>query len=219
MSIELEIPALYIINSPQGGGKSHLIRYLMYINRKKFDYGLVFSNTFFDGDSFDYVKKEYVHPEYNEEALQKLMDIQQELISKNIIKEAYVIFDDCIEKEQFSSETLKQLTIQLRHFHITLIFATQYANLVPTRMRSNCMGTFIFATDSECNLKALYASYGQQFNNYQDFKNYLIKNTGNHKFLYYSKKHTSDDLCSTYRVMICPAKIPKFKLKIKSSIN
>ena len=158
-------------------------------------------------------------PNTCEDVLKGLMDIQQDLIAKGNIKECYVIFDDCIDQEQFASPVLKQLTVQLRHFHITLIFSTQYANLVPTRMRTNCMGTMIFKTDSECNLKALFQSYGQQFDNYQAFKAYLMKNTGNHKFLYYDKRDVSENISDTYKVMLCPAKIPKFKIKIRDGIN
>jgi hypothetical protein len=46
---------LIIICGLQEGGKSYLIRYVMYKNWKKFDWGIIFSNTGFLADNFDYI--------------------------------------------------------------------------------------------------------------------------------------------------------------------
>jgi len=181
----IEIPGLILVNGPQGVGKSHLINYLMYTNRKKFDYGIVFTNTYFEDDSFPYINKKYVHPEYDEEILLTLMQIQKKVVESGNEKQAFVIFDDCIDQEQFKSPVLKRLCTQLRHYFITVIFACQYANLIPPYMRTNCMAVVIFKTDSEINLKALFASYGQAFHNFNSFKNYVMGNLGNQKFIFY----------------------------------
>lgn len=218
--MDIEIPGLILINSPQGGGKSHLIRYMMYQLRKKLDYGIVFTNTFFEDDSFDYINKKYIHPEYNPNVLEGLMNIQANLIdARGPKKEAFVVFDDCIDPKQFKDPKLKELCTQLRHYHITVIFATQYANILPTWLRANAMAVVIFRTDSECNLKALYQSYGQLFNNFNEFKNYVMQNLGNYKFIYYDKRHVNQDIDETYRIMLAPAKIPKFKLKANKLLS
>lgn len=217
--MNIKIPSLLLINAPQGSGKSHLIRYIMHNLRKKLDYGIVFTNTLFEDDSFDYINKKYIHPEYNPDILSSLMKIQSNLVEEGNIKEAFVIFDDCIDAAQFKCPKLKQLCIQLRHYHITVIFATQYTNLLPTWMRANALDVVIFRTDSECNLKALHSSYGQLFNNFNDFKNYVMQNLGNYKFIYYSKAHATGDIEDTYKIMVAPAKIPKFKLKTRKLLS
>jgi hypothetical protein len=38
-------------------------------------------------------------------------------------------------------------------------------------------------------LKALYESYGQQFDSYMEFKKYLLENTGNHQFIWYDARN------------------------------
>lgn len=212
--MNVQIPSLLLINSPQGGGKSHLIRYIMYQNRKRFDYGVVFSNTLFEDDSFDYIDDKYVHPEYNPDVVTKLMEIQ----SKNQAKNAFCVFDDCIDAAQFKCPKLKQLCTQLRHYRITVIFATQYANLLPSWMRTNAMGVVIFRTDSESNLMALRKEYGQLFDSFNEFKNYIIKNLGNYRFVYYDKRHVNENVEDTYKIMVAPEKIPKFHFKIKNNI-
>ncbi len=210
--MDIEVPSLIILNGSQGSGKSHVIRYILYTLRKRFAYGLVFTNTFFDGDAFDYIPKKYVHPQYDEEVLEKLMDIQQKLVEQDKIKEAFVIFDDCMDDpDEFKSSVLKRLTTQLRHYHITVIFSTQYVNQLPARMRTNAMAIIIFQTDTEISLKALYQSYGQKFDSFQDFKTYLMDNIGNYNFVYYKKNELNPK--KLYTVMKAPKNIPTFKIK------
>lgn len=206
--MEIEIPSLILINAPQGSGKSHLIRYIMWMNRKKFDVGLVFCNTFFEDDSFDYIdkKNKLIHPEYDEKVLKNLMKIQAEKKEEGETTNAFVIFDDCIDAKQFQSPVLKNLCTQLRHYNITVIFSTQYANIIPTWMRANAMTVIMFKTDTESNLRALYESYGQSFGTFNDFKSYFFQNLGDYKFIYYNKK-------DPFKIMKAPKKIPKFKLK------
>ncbi len=117
----------------------------MYQLRKKFAFGIVFTNTFFDDNPFDYLPIKYIHPSYDENSLEKLMNIQEKLVKKNKIKKSFVIFDDCLDDEgEFQSRALKRLSTQLRHYHITLIMSTQYTNLLPARMRTNAMIVIIF---------------------------------------------------------------------------
>lgn len=155
-----------------------------------------------------------MHPEYNPDVVTKLMEIQ----SKNQAKNAFCVFDDCIDAAQFKCPKLKQLCTQLRHYRITVIFATQYANLLPSWMRTNAMGVVIFRTDSESNLMALRKEYGQLFDSFNEFKNYIIKNLGNYRFVYYDKRHVNENVEDTYKIMVAPEKIPKFHFKIKNNI-
>lgn len=211
--IDLQIPGLYIICASQGSGKSHLIHYLMYKLRKDFAYGLVFTNTFFDNNPFEYIPLKYIHPEYDEKVLEGLMDLQAELVDKGVEKEAFVIFDDCIDdKDEFTSPVLKRLTTQLRHYHITVIFSTQYCNALPPRMRTNAMGVFIFKTDTEISLRALYESYGQTFGAFSNFRDFVMKNTGDFKFIYYNK-FVNGEIEDKYKIMRAPEHIPEFKIK------
>ena len=52
--MEIKLPSL---NGSQGMGKSHCIKYIMHQLRKELCYGVVFCNTFFDDNPFDYIDK------------------------------------------------------------------------------------------------------------------------------------------------------------------
>jgi len=215
----ISIPSLNIITASQGSGKSHLIRYICYELRKQIDYAVVFSNTFFDNDPFDYIKDGFVHPEFNEEVVENMMEIQAKLVEKNKIKEALMIFDDCLDDlNQWNSPCMKKLTTQLRHYHITVIIATQYCNIIPARVRANAMNVFMFYSDNKNSLEALYNSYGQQFETYNDFKQYILTKTGNYKFIYFNKTKNEGSIEKNFKVNKCPEKIPKFKIKYNPKI-
>lgn len=211
--MNIEIPGLLIINGEQGSGKSSLIKYLMYMNRKKFNYGIVFTNTSFDRDdkgSFSYIPKQFIHSEFKEEILQTLMNKQAQLIKNRIKLEAFVILDDCLDVEMFNSRWFKRLATQMRHYHITVIISTQYPNAIPPRYRANCMSTVIFQTTMNTALRALWESYGQKYS-FTDFRALVMQSTGNYQFLYYNKKEI--DPTRQYQAMKAPSKIKSFKIQ------
>lgn len=219
MNFETLHPSLILVNAPQGCGKSHLIRYMMYEMRKIFDYGIVFTNTHFEIDSFDYIDKKFVHPEYNPVILDNLMKLQEQVITEGKNKHCFCIFDDAINASQFKDPVLKRACTQLRHYNMTIIFSSQYTNLLPSWMRSNAMISIIFRSETEINLKALFQSYGQLFQNFNDFKNYIMQHLGNYKFIYYDRRNDSQQIQEKYKIMIAPPNIPKFKIKYKKNLK
>lgn len=217
--MKITIPGLLLINGGQGLGKSHLIKYLISTHKDKFDYGLVFCNTSFDisdKSSFDYIPKKYVHAEYDEVILSKFMDIQAKLVKQGIVKEAFIIFDDCLDIEMFNTNCFKRLVTQLRHYHITVFLSTQYPNAVSPRTRNNCMQVVIFYTDTEVALKALHGSFGQQWS-FKEFKKLVMDSCIDHAFLYYNKKEQDPKI--RYQVLRAPKTIKSFKVTYNTSIT
>lgn len=218
MSLHITSPGFIIISASQGSGKSHLIRYLIHKNRKDIDYCIVFCNTSFDA-SYDYIPKEYVHPMYDEQVLDNLMNIQSKLVKKGIKKNAWLIFDDCLFDGQFNSKPFMRLSTQLRHYNITCIISTQYPQIVKPQFRNNCFQVGMFKTSTLNALQALYSSYGQEFNTFQEFKSYLNKATNQqYTFVWFDKTITTDDIQKKYQISLCPAKIPKFVLEFNLKI-
>jgi len=212
MSLKLKPPYLLIINGKQGSGKSQLIRYIIrenMLSNKKFDYGVVFSNTAWEDGSFEYIPKNFVYEEFNPTVLENLMKLQKDCITNGIEKRAFVIFDDCLDdKDQFTCKPIKKLSTQLRHYNITMIISTQYPHLIPPRIRANAMYSIFFDIGSGVReLESLYNAYGQRFENYKLFKKFYYKNIDDHKFIMYDKDSNE------YKVYRSPEKIPSFKFK------
>lgn len=216
MSLKLNPPFFLLINGSIGHGKSHLIKYIIHKNKDKFDYGIVFTQTWFKEGNFDYLPEKYVHKDYDEEILKNFMALQSKLIKRGISKQTFCIFDDVLDATTFNNKYFKRLITTLRHFQISVIISTQYCNSIPPIYRANVMATAIFKSDMNNQLKALFESYGQNFSCFNDFKNYVMENTGDYRFIWYDKKNTGN-LKQKYQVMKCPAKIPQFMLKFNTT--
>lgn len=223
--MNLITPAFYALIGKQGSGKSYAIKYIMSQLQHQFSYGIIYTNTWFDGNPFPYVSPKFIHPKFTEESLNVLMDMQAKCIKQGIIKEAFVIFDDALNPEQFNSESLEELCTQCRHYHITIIMSTQYCNKINALMRANVMTVLMFKSDNKRNLEACYDSFFQGFDHYSDFKKYAFKafKSGKYKFIYYdaTKNYDDDDtpLKDIYQVLQCPAKIPNFYIEFPKNIE
>jgi hypothetical protein len=68
-------------------------------------------------------------------------------------------------------------------------------------------------------LEALYESYGQLFDSYNDFKKYLLGNTGNHQFIWFNARNGAATIDGRYQIMKCPETIPDFEMKFKKKIE
>ena len=210
-------PYMAVVNGKQGSGKSHFLKWLMREHnldeKRKFDFGVVFSNTAFEG-SFDYIPKKYVFEGFDISVVEALMKIQKNNIKKKIQKQAFIILDDCLDDEnQWNSPAMKKLSTQLRHYNITLIITTQYPHCVPPQFRSNAMySAFFDVGPGRRELQATYDCYGGRFKSYEIFKQYYFANIKDHKFITYDRER---DEYQTYRA---PEKIPKFSIKYNKNI-
>ena len=80
-------------------GKSHFIKYLLYLFTSKkniyerFTYGIVFNKTSFN-KSYNYIPSQWVFNAYNPEALMNLMNVQKSILVKGYSPpHAFVVFD------------------------------------------------------------------------------------------------------------------------------
>ncbi len=217
MSLNITSPGFIIISASQGSGKSHLIKYLVSKHKKDIDYTIVFCNTSFD-EGYDYIPKKYIHPMYDEDALNNLMNIQAKLVKKGIKKNCWVIFDDCLFDGQFKSKPFLRLSTQLRHYNITCIISTQYPQIIKPQFRNNCFQVGMFKTSTMNALQALYTSYGMEFETFNDFKKYLNDSTNQKYNFVWFDKTIEGDIKKKYQVSRCPKKINNFMLEYNTEI-
>jgi len=207
--MNLRAPFFLIIAGKPESGKSYLIKYLMMLNNPQysgdpFQYGIVFTKTKFNG-GYDYLPQKFVHSIYREEVLRNLLRIQSETQAQY---RCFVIFDDCLEA--FNSNLFTDLSTQYRHYNISLIVSTQYIYKVPPTFRECASAAAIFRQTTERSIRALYDSFGQWFKDYGDFCEYLLENTGEHKFIMFDAK-SAGDKSSAYKIMKSPSNLPNFE--------
>lgn len=136
-----------ILNSKPGGGKSHLQRYLMYMNRDRFAYGVCFSKSAFREGNLEYVpyfegspedKARYLnfkHMLYSEPALRALL-VKQASYPDGNRPCAFVIFDDDIsDPNMFNSSAFIDAVTMYRHYNLWICICIQYINKLSTTAR------------------------------------------------------------------------------------
>lgn len=210
MGIDYNKPFFMIINGKSGSGKSNLLRYIMreLTIHNKFDYGVVFSNTAWEG-SFNYVPEKYIFEDFNEDVIKNILKLQKQLMSKNVNKRVFIILDDCCSENEFQSSIMKKLAIQARHYGVTTLITTQHCNLVPVVLRCNSNYNCFFNIGlGTREMRGVYEAYGQKFKSYDDFKKFYYDNTENYKFIMYNNN------VDMYKVFRCHENIPKFKITI-----
>jgi hypothetical protein len=209
--MNITLPSIIIVAGKPGSGKSHLIKYWFYTNRNNFDYGIVLTKTSFD-NGYNFIPKEFVHPDYDENKISSLMKLQANLIKEGIYKKAFLVLDDCLTKD-FNYQVFQDLVTQSRHYNITLVISTQYIYKVNPTIRECANYAIIFRQSTKRSLEALYESFGQHFNNLNKFQQYIIDNTNDHQFVFVDINSTSNNINDIYKVMKVPDKIPKFTVK------
>jgi hypothetical protein len=209
--LNLELPGLYLVCGLQGGGKSHLLRYIVCKNKKKFDVALVFSNTGFVDGNFDYVDRRFVHHEYSEDILRNFKDIFQKQIEAGKHPSGLIVFDDCISGKQWRSPELVSLVTQVRHYGVTVLLSTQYPKAIPPLFHTNSFKTFMFFLGSKSAIQALYEYYGQLIGSFEEWKAfYTNATTPKYHCLVYDARNGSQERASRYQVVMAPKDIPRF---------
>ena len=149
--MKIELPVSIIINGQPKQGKSFLIRSMLYQLRNEFDHIVVFSNTAFVGDNYDYVPSKRKYSTYSDDIMEQILESQMSLINEGKRCRLAIVFDDILNAK-FNGKTLTKLYTQYRHYHISIFTSTQYFNKLPPSVRENASLIFLFKCD---NLKTL----------------------------------------------------------------
>lgn len=212
MSIDRVKPGFTILIGKPNSGKSHLLKYLLTLDHPDYSddpirYGLIFTNTKFTGFWEQMFPRDFIHPKFDPTALEALMNIQ----SQNPQNKCVVVFDDSLSQQGFASQLFLDLTTQYRHFGISIYISTQYIYKVNPTIRECSSYVAAFRLTTERSLKAAYDSFGSYFKNFDEFRKYVIDNTGNYQFIYYEANSSKDDRNEIYKIMRAPKDIPNVK--------
>lgn len=189
-------------------GKSHFIKWLMREQAYRpwpFNYGVVFSNTAFEG-SFDYIPRKYVYEDFNEEIVDNVIATQKKYLNEGYNTHAFILIDDC--GGDLKNPIFKKLFTMGRHYQLTTIVVCHYSKELGPLFRSN-VNYFVFfgGGHDRTVLKASYDSFGAEFGNFDQYREFYFANLRDHKFLLYN------NIESKYLSAKAPAKVPKFYLK------
>lgn len=187
----IKTPCMIVIAGKSKRGKSYLIKYIITMLgiQKKFKFGLVFVKTKFNG-GYDYFDSNKVIEGYNERLLRNYLNTLKEYGEKNPvtpeqklrgvrtnIPPSLIVFDDIIGNVDLNSGIMSQFLTTYRHYNITVICAVQYIFKIPPVFREQVDIAVMFEQSTEKSIKALYESYGQHFETFKKWKDFLMEYT------------------------------------------
>jgi hypothetical protein len=141
-------------------GKSFLVRDLLYQMRKRFVGGIVMSateeaNNFYSDMG---IPKAYIYHEFDEAALERLIETQKRLTKAGKAQPVFVVLDDvAYNKTIFNKSVIRQLALNGRHYRITLVIALQYALDIQPAIRSNI--DYVMLLRDNINREKLYKNF------------------------------------------------------------
>lgn len=221
--LKINMPGLIILVSKPGGGKSYMIRYLMYCNQKLFSHCIAFSKSAFRPGNLEYIpdyegtpedKKRYMNFKwmmYKDEVLREFLNGQQAYPEEARPLGVIIIDDDISDPHMFESPAMIDAITMYRHYKIVIIVAAQYVNKLSTTMRECASQVGLFKMDSKRSIEAAYESYGQEFEDHKEFKQWLFAATyppSEHKCCWKDKMNDKP-----WEIVRAPDHIPKFRLE------
>lgn len=128
----------WLIIGRRGSGKSTMVKDFLYHHRKSNPYGVVFSATEDANEAYSSIFPSlYVHNEYKEDVLKKVIFQQKKLRRQGVKTGCYVILDDVLyDKKVMNSKTIRQALYNGRHWGLQLFVVAQYVVDVPSSLRS-----------------------------------------------------------------------------------
>ena len=167
-------PRIAII-AKSGSGKSWVIREIMHY-MQDIPCGVVIAPTDkMTGFYNDFLPPTFIHHEYREDIIPKLLQRQKRVLEKNkqrkkkgkklIDPRAFLIMDDCMSSKHLWLKDPCMLSIfnEGRHYQITFILAMQYSLGIQPELRSNFDYIFLLGEDFVNNRKKLYEHYAGMF--------------------------------------------------------
>ena len=165
--MDIQYSAFVILVGKPNSGKSYLLSYLLLPNHKEystepFHYIICFTTTKFNRAWTEILPEEYVHPKYDADVLQFILDIQ----SQNTHIKAAIIFDDCLNDAAFKSQLFTNLVTTYRHYNLSVFISTQYLYKVTPTICECANRVALFRTKTDRSLRAAYESFGAYFKSY-----------------------------------------------------
>lgn len=190
---EMPEHAVVVAIAKRRSGKSFLIRDFLYNQRKRFFAGIAMSGT--EAGNHFYEKevglpKKFIYNDFDEAALEKMVNRQRELAQAGKAQPVFIILDDLgFDKKIFNKPIMRQLLLNGRHWKITLYIMLQYALDVSPSIRSNI--DIVILLKDNVNREKLYKTFFQMVPNIHQFNAIMDATTDNFKALILDNTSTS----------------------------
>lgn len=166
-------------------GKSFLIKDWLYNHRNRFFAGIVMSGTE-EGNRF-YEKEvgippSFIYNDFDERALQRLVDRQRAMTVDGTAKSVYVILDDlAFDRKVWGKPLIRSILMNGRHWKISVYISLQYFLEVSPAFRANI--DIIILLKDNLHREKLYKTFFQMLPNFAMFNTIMDACTADYRAL------------------------------------
>ena len=166
----------------RGTGKSTLLKDIMFHLHKNVDFGIAMTPTEESCEMFRcHMPEAWIYNSFNAGKLDQMLQMQRQLGKKNKQRDLYVVMDDCAyDKKVLKGVGIRDLFMNGRHLHVTLMYAMQYIMDMGPDLRSQCDYIFALRESIISNKQRLWRYFFGMFDKYEDFSRVLDRCTENH---------------------------------------
>jgi len=201
--------SVILVVAKRNSGKSFLIREILY-QKKHIPYGLVCSATEV-GNGFygNFIPGVFIYSEFDEAAVQRLVDRQLKLAKRGQADPVYIVLDDLMYDKRFlSNKLIRFLFMNGRHALITLIVSSQYIIDLPPGIRANI--DYVFSLRENMHRERLWKNIFQVFPSFEQFNAVMDAVTADYGALVFNNNASGNSIQDT--VFHYKAKARNFKM-------
>ena len=210
--LNIKTPCLMLFSAKRNSGKSHSITWLLYRLCRRFQHIIVMSSTAFNGHYAQYLPKECIFPNFDEDKINQLFERQKKILSeqKNKPENILLILDDVVSQTTFKSSVFQRIACEGRHYLITVFITSQHWCKIPPIIRVNCDYIAILGPQTKTVQQMIFDEFGM--NNYEKINDFM------QRLKLCTEKYgifVIDNLTMTDHGIRAPEKLPKYRIKSK----
>lgn len=189
ISKNLKLGSTCLIIGRRGSGKSTLLRDIAYhlhkLPGRGIDLAIGMSPT--EGSTqgmSNFLLPSMIYNSYREDVLERIMETQRKSWARGSGREIAIFLDDIgFDKTIFNSKVLRELFMNGRHRHITLVLCVQYSKTLGPSLRSNCDIVISCRDNIVRSRRDLHEHFYGVFESPQDFDRAFLALTQNYSVL------------------------------------
>ena len=137
----------------------------------------------------------WIYDSYDANKLQTMLSMQRELSRTEQQRRLFIVMDDCMyDKKIMKSVSMRDLFMNGRHLHVTLMSAVQYLMDIGPDLRTQVDFVFALKENIHTNRVKLWKYFFGMFDRYDDFCRVMEKCTQDHGALVLDNTGTSSNV-------------------------
>jgi len=148
----------------------------------------------------DIVNPIFIHEEYQEKIISKLLYRQKLIIEKNknepqLDPRAYLVMDDCVSNILITKDPyIRTIFLEGKCYSLSFVLSMQYPISIPPQLREQFDYIFLLGEETYTNKKRVYEYYAGMFESFNKFDEVFSQITTNNRCMVIDNKIRLSDL-------------------------